>query len=352
MQQTVHFIIQHSIIFALPVGVFILTVILGFVIREILFKNLSFWATKSTTQLDDIIIDSTRGPFLIWCFMMGLYFALRSSELPMGFVSIAGKILLVLGIISVMMVLSGISSRFIKIYSATIESTLPVTSLTQNIARIIIICVGILVILNSLGISVAPILATLGIGGLAVALALQDSLSNLFAGFHIIAAKQLRVGDYIKLETGAEGYVTDINWRNTKIRMLPNNLILVPNDKLTKSIITNYHLPEKEMSVLVELGVHYQSDLPWVEKVTCEVAKEVLQNVQGGVPDFEPFIRYHTFSDYSINFSVILRAKEFIDQYLLKHEFLKRIHQRFQKEGIIIPYPIRTIYYPPELKSR
>ena len=191
-------------------------------------------------------------------------------------------------------------------------------------------------------------LATLGVGGLAVALALQDTLSNLFSGFHIMLARQVKVGDFIKLESGEEGYVTDINWRTTKVKMLPNNVVLIPNSKLAQAIIVNYYLPDKETAVLVQAGVHYDSDLKKVEKVTCEVAKQVMKLVPGGVPGFDPFIRYHTFADSSINFTVILRAGEFVDQYLIKHEFIKRLHERYQKEGIVIPYPIRAVNYQQE----
>ncbi|MFH1450248.1 MAG: mechanosensitive ion channel family protein [bacterium] len=280
--------------------------------------------------------------------MIGIYLALEVSKLPKDWVDTAGKAILVLGILSVTLVLANISARLVKMYSGKIEAALPVTSLTQNITRIIIFGIGILIILNSLGISITPILATLGVGGLAVALALQDTLSNLFAGFHIVVAKQIKVGDYVKLDSSEEGYVTDINWRTTKIRMLPNNVVLIPNDKLTKAIVTNYYLPDKEMAVLVQVGVHYNSDLRRVEGITSEVAKEVMKEVEGGVPGFEPFIRYHTFGDFSINFTVILRAREFVDQYLIKHEFIKRLHERYTKEGIVIPYPIRAINYEQE----
>jgi len=166
-----------------------------------------------------------------------------------------------------------------------------------------------------------------------------------FSGFHITVARQIKIGDYIKLDSGEEGYVIDINWRTTKIKMLPNNVALIPNEKLTKAIVTNYYLPDKEMAVLVNLGVHYDSDLKKVEKITCETAREIMKTVPGGVPGFEPFIRYNTFGDSSIGFTVILRAKEFADQYLIKHEFIKRLHERYKKENIIIPYPIRTIHY-------
>jgi small-conductance mechanosensitive channel len=125
-------------------------------------------------------------------------------------------------------------------------------------------------------------------------------------------------------------------------------MVLVPNAKLAQAIVTNYYFPDKEMAVLVNLGVHYHSDLKKVETVTCEVAKEVMKELPGGVPEFDPFIRYHTFGDFSINFTVILRAKEFVDQYLIKHEFIKRLHERFAEEGIVIPYPIRAINYKQE----
>jgi small-conductance mechanosensitive channel len=102
-------------------------------------------------------------------------------------------------------------------------------------------------------------------------------------------------------------------------------------------------LPSQDLAVLVDVGVDYASDLWHVEQVVMEVGREVMAEVPGGVPEFEPFIRYHTFGESSINFTVILRAKEFVDQYLVKHEFVKHLHARFNQEGIVIPFPIRTI---------
>lgn len=340
--------VQKLFAIALPLTVFLFTLILGYILRRILFNQLIRWSKNAKTQFDDVIIPAIKGPFVIWFLMLGIYFSLEFSTLSEDSVHIVNKLLLVLGVFSITYVLANIFAKVIKAYAGKLETTLPVTSLTQNISRIIIFGIGILIILNSLGISITPILATLGVGGLAVALALQDTLSNLFAGFHIIVAKQIKVGDYIKLDSGEEGYVTDITWRTTKIKMLPNNVVLVPNEKLTKAIVINYCLPDKEMAVLVNVGVHYNSDLKKVERITCEVAKEVMKNVPGGVAEFEPFIRYHTFDDFSINFTVILRAKEFVDQYLIKHEFIKRLHERYTKEGIVIPYPIRAINYEQE----
>jgi len=251
----------------------------------------------------------------------------------------------VLGTISVTLALAALASQSVDVYGGLISHALPVSSLTRNIAWSLVAVLGLLVVLNGLGLSITPMLTALGVGGLAVALALQEPLANFFAGLFITLAGQIRVGDYVKLDSGQEGYVADFSWRSTRLRMLANNVIVVPNAKLAQSIVVNHHLPSRDLAVLIDLGVDYASDLRHVERVAVEVGREVMREVEGGVPEFEPFIRYHTFAESSIDFTVILRAKEFVDQYLIKHEFVKRLHTRFTHERIVIPFPVRTVVY-------
>ncbi|MGE3513490.1 MAG: mechanosensitive ion channel family protein [Vicinamibacterales bacterium] len=247
------------------------------------------------------------------------------------------------GALSITLALASLASASVDVYGALVAPALPVSSLTRNVAWSFVALLGVLVVLNGLGISITPMLTALGVGGLAVALALQEPLANFFAGVFITLAGQIRVGDYVKLDTGQEGQVVDFSWRSTRLRMLANNLILVPNARLAQAIVVNHHLPSPDMAVLVDLGVDYASDLAHVERVTIDVAREVMREVPGGVPEFEPFVRFHTFGDSSIDFSVILRGGQFVDQYLIKHEFVKRIHARYDAEGIVIPFPIRTL---------
>jgi small-conductance mechanosensitive channel len=322
--------------------------ILGTYVRKTACRRLNLWAKKTPWRWDEAVVAVINRWLVLWALLLGIYLASGLWHLPGKASIFFNKFLITVFWVSFILALVNLSSSLISIYSDKIKETLPLTSLTQNITKVIILIIGGLMLLSALGISVTPLLTTLGIGGLAVALALQDTLSNMFAGFYISIARQVRVGDFVRLESGEEGYVTDIGWRATRVRMLPNNIVLIPNAKLAQSVITNYYLPEKEMAVLVQVGVHYASDLKKVERVTCEVAKEVMKEIPGGVPEFEPFIRYHTFADFSINFTVILRAKEFVDNYLIKHEFIKKLHERFAKEGIIIPYPIRAINYQQE----
>ncbi|WP_159663244.1 mechanosensitive ion channel family protein [Streptomyces mexicanus] len=212
-----------------------------------------------------------------------------------------------------------------------------------NITRILVLAIGFLVVLQTLGISVAPLLTALGVGGLAVALALQDTLANLFAGIHILASRTVQPGDYIRLSSGEEGYVEDINWRQTTVRQLSNNLVVIPNGQLAKTNMTNYTRPEQQLTVLVQVGVGYDSDLEHVERVTAEVVTEVMREITGAVPEHEPAIRFHTFGDSRIGFTVVLGVGEFSDQYRIKHEFIKRLHKRYRQEGITIPAPTRTV---------
>lgn len=316
----------------------------GQLIKGVVCRKLVAIAQKTTWHWDDILIQSLRKGAPVWSALLGAYLAFGFWPVPPHLAATINKGLFVLVAVSVTILAAQAAGKLIALYGAKLKPTLPITGLTQNITQIVIVVIGLLMILNGLGISIAPILATLGVGGLAVALALQDTLSNLFAGVYMTVNRQIRVGDYVKLDSGEEGYVTDVGWRTTTIRMLPNNMVLVPNAKLAQAVVTNYYLPDKELAVLVQVGVDYASDLKRVERVTCEVAKDVMRTVPGGVPGFEPFIRYHTFGDSSINLTVILRAKEFVDQYLIKHEFVSRLHERYRQEGITIPFPIRTLH--------
>ncbi len=319
--------------------------LLGVGVRMFLLPRLLRLASQTRREGSEVVIRAIRGPVIFWSLMAGLYLAMKCSKVPVEAVDVAGRALKALWIFSVAWVGANTFAQLITHYTSKWQLTLPTTSLTQNLVKGAIFVLGALMILDSLGVQIGSLLAALGIGSLAVALGLQDTLANLFAGMYVTLSKNILVGDYIKLESGQEGWVTDIGWRATKIQMLSNNVVIIPNAKFGQSIITNYCLPTRELAVLVEVGVDYASDLDMVERVTCEVAREVMRTVPGGVPTFEPVVRYHGFGDFAIQFTVVMRAKEFVDQYLLIHEFLKRLHRRYQQEGIVIPSPIKAVQF-------
>jgi small-conductance mechanosensitive channel len=317
--------------------------LLGYGVGAVLISRLPRYVPARQRRLIDSIVPLVRRRLPWWAVLVGLWVAAGFWPLtPEGRVLVE-RTVFVLGTLSVTLTAAAVASEAVDAYGGVIAPALPVSSLTRNIAWTLVATLGALVVLNGLGLSITPMLTALGVGGLAVALALQEPLANFFAGLFITLAGQLRVGDYLKLDSGQEGYVVDFSWRSTRLRMLANNLVIVPNAKLAQAIVVNHHLPAQDLAVLVEVGVDYDSDLAHVERIAIEVARAVMKEVPGGVPEFDPFIRYHTFGDSSINFTVILRGREFVDQYLIKHEFIKRLHARFNREGIVIPFPIRTV---------
>ena len=317
--------------------------ILGYGVGALLIARLPRYAPARERRLINSTALLVRRRLPWWAVLVGLWVSTGYWPLtPEGHV-LVGRTIFVLGALSVTLAAAAVASEAVDSYGSLIAPALPVSSLTRNIAWTLVATLGALVVINGLGVSITPMLTALGVGGLAVALALQEPLANFFAGLFITLAGQVRVGDYLKLDSGQEGYVVDFSWRSTRLRMLANNLVIVPNAKLSQAIVVNHHLPSPELAVLVEVGVDYDSDLARVERIVVDVGRTVMQEVSGGMAEFEPFIRYHTFGDSSINFTVILRGREFVDQYLIKHEFIKRLHARFDRERIVIPFPIRTI---------
>jgi small-conductance mechanosensitive channel len=315
----------------------------GYGIGVVVMPRVPRWLPEGQRSLVESSTRVIRERLPWWSLLVGTWVAAGYWPLTTEGHLLVGRVVFVVGAASVTLAVAAIASQSVDAYGAVIAPALPVSSLTRNIAWALTAVLGLLVILNGLGISITPMLTALGVGGLAVALALQEPLANFFAGVFITLAGQVRVGDYVKLDSGQEGYVADFSWRSTRLRMLANNLVVVPNSKLAHAILVNHHLPSRDLAVLLEVGVDYSSDLHHVERVVTDVGRSVMREVPGGVADFEPFLRYHTFGDSAVNFTVILRAREFVDQYLIKHEFIKRLHARFDQDGIVIPFPIRTI---------
>lgn len=321
-----------------------LVLLIGFLLERGLTKYLRTLGRKRGWKGIEVLAGSLKVHITLWAVSIGLFLVLPKLPLSEEGFLLLRKAVLSLLIISLSLFFSKVLVQMLGLYLEKFRDVLPPTSLFENLVRIFVLVIGALVLVQALGLSITPALAGLGIGGLAAALALQGPLSNLFSGIHIMLSRQIRPGDYIKLETGHEGYVMDISWRNTTIRELPNNLVIVPNAKLASLVVVNYHQPEPQISVVVPVQVSYSSDLEKVEQVTLEVAKEVMREVPGGVAEFEPLLRFQAFEDSGIKLNVVLRAREYADQYLIRHEFIKRLLKRYRQEGIEVPYPTRAVY--------
>ncbi len=226
--------------------------------------------------------------------------------------------------------------------SAQDDGMFPIVS---QIAGISIYAVGAIMVLGMFGVEVGPLLAGLGIAGLAVALALQDSLGNFFAGMHILIDKPVRVGDYVQIKTeGVEGTIEEIGWRSTKILQPTNSHIIIPNSKLASSVLINYHSPEKATGIKITVGVSYDSDTDKVMKVLYEAAKKVVTENEFAVKGFEPKVWFMAFKDSYLEFAVAVQVADFANKINLESALNTEILNAFRKNKIEIPFPARTVY--------
>jgi small-conductance mechanosensitive channel len=315
------------------------------VTRSVMFRLLHAWAKRTGTVLDDIIIESTRNPSILFAAAIGVHIGLSFSGISEKHMGYLGKMLDVVIILSATFATATLAGRLFRNYIQKSNIPIPTTGLAYGILKGTIFVIGFLIMLTDLGISIAPLITALGVGGLAVALALQDTLANLFAGVHILMEKSVRIGDFVKLETGQEGHVVDITWRTTRVRMPSNNMVVIPNSKLSQSVVTNYYLPEKRMSLPISVSVSYSTDPEKVEKILVEEAKKGAGDIPGLLAEPEPVVRFIPgFGESSLDFTLVCQVAEFADQYLAQHELRKRIFRRFKEAGIDIPFPQRTVY--------
>jgi small-conductance mechanosensitive channel len=328
-----------------PAVIFLATLGTGWVVRRLAMRALRAWTSRTQSRAALILTEALHGPMLIWAVILGVHLALESSALPTRVTLWTAKTLLVLWILSLTIMCVQGAGKLVRFYGDQVPGALPVTTLSENLAQLVVVILGILVLLRAMGLEIAPMLTALGVGGLAVALALQDTLSNLFAGFYIAVARQIRLGDYIKLSTGEEGYVSDITWRSTTIRGLGYNMVIIPNAKLAQAIVTNYYLPEKRMAASLQVAVSYDSDPEHIERVLLDVAQKSAGEISGLLAEPAPSVSFDPgFGEFALYFTVGFQVAEFAQQFGVRHALRKRIFRRFREEGIQIPFPTRTVY--------
>ena len=340
-------------------AVFVFFILLALISRLLIRLFLKRIRRRDDPGIPEIILECVRGPLGFFLVITGLLvgyliaigientFLVQLSDTK----DLAIKIWKVSVILTTTFTVAHVIDRLIDWYLLNIaestETKIDDTLLPtlRRVLPITIYAAGALVAIDSVGVSISPILAGLGIGGLAVALAVQPTLSNFFAGTYVVTEGELKEGDFIELEGGPSGYVEEVGWRSTKIRSRFNNLVIIPNSRMAESIVTNYFSPTPAMNVVVTCGVSYDANLEDVERFSVEEAKAVIKDSDKAIKDVEPFFGFSNFGDSNIDFFVFLQAVDRSGTFTLKSELIKRIHERFNVEGIEINYPVRKIVY-------
>jgi small-conductance mechanosensitive channel len=227
-------------------------------------------------------------------------------------------------------------------YAARHPSVTPAMGVARVAVRLAIGILTFITALEALGVPVAPLLTTLGVGSLAVALALQETLANFFAGLYLLADRPVRSGDYIKIHDGEEGYVESIGWRSSRLRTQKNNVVIVPNQKLSQAILTNYHLPSAPVTMIVAVAIDRNADPTAVERALVdELTRAVAE-----VPELQgatPFVRLGDITDAGQVWNCIANVKDIGVMGLAGHQVRMRLLARLRRETIPLGVPERVL---------
>ena len=319
-----------------PLALVFAAVVIGFILERGVVAVFYRRAKRLGWTLWTLVLEAIRGVVVLLSAAAGIYAALLLFPLRANQELVANRALVVLVIGSVTVIAARVGVRLVENYNSSRQTEEKNASLFTTLTSSVIYAIGILIALQYLGISIAPILTALGVGGLAVALSLRDTLANFFSGLQILASRQVRVGDFIRLESGREGYVTDITWLHTTIRELSNSLIVVPNEKIAAAAFTNLSLPSELTTVSADVNLAYGNDLNLVEALTLEVARSVQADYSSEAPP--PAVRYKTAGEGGLTLMALLRVREYNDNLLVIHEFYKRLFIRYQQEGIALAH--------------
>jgi small-conductance mechanosensitive channel len=330
-------------------GIVVIALLLAFLSKYILGAIVKPFTKKTKTIIDDLILAAVTVPMFAWLITGGLWIA--SARLIDDNNSVVHKIFIIIFIGIGAVAISRVVHAILHWYSVEVAPRTAsdfddrLIPLLQRVADLVIYSLAFLIVMGAIGVNIGPFLAGLGIGGLAIALALQPTLTNFLSGTYVISDSVIRKGDYIQLDSGLEGTVEEIGWRITKIRHWQGNLVILPNTKLSDAVVTDFEKPDLSMVFGVDGGVAYSSDLEKVERVITEVANDVMQTYPEGAKDFVPVVRFKNFGDSNINFSVVMKAQNRGGTFALKHYFIKALLKRFQNEGINMEFPVRKLYF-------
>jgi small-conductance mechanosensitive channel len=337
---------------ATSISIFLASAVLALLFYKVAYPIVLRFTNFTPTNLDVRLVRAFRRPLTLGILAGGLYLSIvLPYDLPLevrhSIDHAAGIVGILLGVFAVNRLVINLSNWYTEEIAPHTRSTLDdrMMPMFRRIAGGMIYVLGGLLVLDLLNINISPLIAGLGLGGLAVALALQPTLSNLFAGTYVMTEGVVHSGDYIELENGVAGYVIDVGWRSTRLRTWTNNLVVVPNSRFAETIITNYQGPIPAVNIYLTCGVSYDSDLALVERVCQEEMDRLLDTDPRAVREYGAYFAYESFDDSNITFYLFIQARDRLASFEVQSELIQMVHRRFQDEGIVINYPMRTINF-------
>lgn len=314
----------------------------AFILERVILKI----TVKTKTDLDDLIIEKLKNPITIIVLLVGFKIALSQLSFSNNLMKIFSMSIISILIATIAYVIYSLFDLIFKrawkrvVRKTKTKANDALIQLTQGTIKVVLIILTIIYLLSYWGIEIGPLLAGVGIGGVAIAFALQASLSNIFGGISIILDKTIRVGDWIKLDDGTVGIIQKIGLRSTKLKTFDNEILFIPNSKLSDSKIQNIAMPEPKARVVIPFGVAYGSDINKVKKI---VEKEI-RKITNFIEDPEPSVKFLEMGDSALNFKAFFFVKSFQDRFNAIDEANTKIYNALNKAKIEIPYPQMDIH--------
>lgn len=337
-------------LFVASAAIFLLSLLLALILYKLVYPVILRFTRWTPINLDARLVQALRKPLTLAVALLGLYLAIiLPHELPSTLRSLvdlaAGMLGLLLGVIASASAVSHLFQWYIEVISPRTSSSLDdrLIPMLRRVALVVVYGLGALLALDLLQVNISPLIAGLGLSGLAVALALQPTLANLFAGTYVMTEGVVNPGDYIELESGVAGYVIDVSWRSTRLRTWTNNLVVVPNSRFAETIITNFQRPIPAVNVYLTCGVSYDSDLLLVEQVCREVMDDLLEKDPRAVKEYGSYFGFEDFDDSNVGFYLFVQARDRLASFEVRSLLIQEVRQRFREEGIVINYPMRTL---------
>jgi small-conductance mechanosensitive channel len=303
----------------------VLAAVVALFLANVLKSSMSGLARRSPSHLTEVIARSAPRPLAFAIFLAEISGGLRWLPMPRHLEALTRHLLpFALGILAVLLLMR-VAQRAIEAFGRSNPALRSTAGLGRAVTWVVGLVLVALLTSDALGISLAPVLTALGIGSLAVALALQDTLSNFFAGISLVADKPVRPGDFVRLDSGAEGYVEAIGWRSTHLRRQGGGIVVVPNGTLAKGVLTNFGTANPRLELRVRIDVAFEADVNQVE-TTFASEGPTLTSIEGVKHEPAPCVLFLPGPvPYGLGFTIVLEVEPSVDVDRVEHEVRKRL---------------------------
>ncbi len=315
-----------------------------------LSKFVQVRAARTGSSIDDVLLASARRPSHVLILLLGFVLWVDIVPAPVLLQRRVGLVVEAAVVVVIVLFLDALIVQLIERRRATSRVLATAGTVLRAMARVVLFIVGILMVLGTIGIDVTPVVASLGVGSLAIGLAMQSTLEDFIAGLLIAADQPVSMGDYVEIgDEKTSGTIDHIGWRTTRILTRERTKVVIPNSVLARATLINRSRPSPVVRFQGEVGVHYDSDLRHVARVVQQVAAELQLTSEFATRDFTPVVTFFSFGESSVDLRVWLEAIDWPSHYRLRDAFIVHLHERFRAEAILIPYPIRTLDLPSAL---